>query len=87
VIARCSLDMKTFPLFDVARLFGIEFSNLFYWIDCLTYRESSECEWSNECEDSPTGKHVFSEDYEYDAVNPPVNCEYCGFEKPGAMPY
>lgn len=35
----------------------------------------------NDCTDSPTGKHVFSKDYEYDQTNPPTNCQYCGTPK------
>lgn len=31
-----------------------------------------------QCPSSPTGKHVFSKDLEYDSVNPPTNCEHCG---------
>lgn len=34
------------------------------------------------CEDSPTGKHVWSVDYEYDESGNTINCEHCGTEKP-----
>jgi hypothetical protein len=34
-----------------------------------------------ECEDSPTGKHEFVKDFEYDMAHPPTVCEHCGKPK------
>ena len=31
-----------------------------------------------ECEDSPTGKHIFTSDLEYDSTGSTINCSYCG---------
>jgi hypothetical protein len=39
-----------------------------------------------ECEDSPTGRHVFTKDWEYDPSGKTVNCEYCGELKPTLKP-
>lgn len=27
------------------------------------------------------GDHIFTHDYEYDLINPPLNCEKCGIDK------
>jgi hypothetical protein len=41
---------------------------MFSWVSCLTFEESEQCE------DSPTGKHVFSV---CDDEDPDIICEYC----------
>lgn len=35
-----------------------------------------------ECRDSPSGRHVFSQDLEYDSSGKTWNCEHCGMPRP-----
>lgn len=37
---------------------------------------------AKQCAESPTGMHDFTPDVEYDAANPPSNCEHCGEPDP-----
>jgi len=50
--------------------------------NCIACMLHEKCERHDnpkpECPESPTGKHEFSPDIEYDPVDPPITCEHCG---------
>lgn len=54
--------------------------------EALKLKDAEDRFWTKhikaECPDSPTGKHNFTPDWEYDHTGQTINCEYCGEEQP-----